>query len=412
MEPAHAIPILVVIALILAIGVFAGRLVRLIRLPALMGFLLLGVLLGPSAIGVVTEPMLGQLEFITELALGMVALAIGLELSFRALREQRLPLIRIVAWESLLTFALVGTAIFLLTGRLPVALVFGAVAVTTAPAGKVAVIQETRARGPLTRALLAVVGLDDAAAILIFGFALAFAKYLLALEIGDAEAALATSLAMPLIEIALSIGIGAVLGFGLGMADRLLGRSRDVFILVMASVFLMAGLAEVMQISLVLTAMTAGIILVNAQPRETAERVGQHVAEVTPFMFVLFFALAGAHLDLAALPQLGLVGTVYIVARSAGKIGGCWIGARRGGADMRVARYLGIGILSQAGLAIGLALIALQELAPLGPEAEQVARTVIVTITASSVIFELVGPVLTRTALTRAGETGRAGQPD
>ena len=405
MQETTGIPILIVIGIVLAVGSFAGQLVRRLRLPSLMGFMLLGVLLGPSISGVIAEDMLEQLDFVTELALGFVALTIGLELSFRSLKQQGRSLVTVVLSESLLTFTIVTLAVFGITGKLPLALVFGAVAVTTAPAGKVAVIQETKAKGPLTKALLAVVGFDDAAAIVIFGFALTVTKHLLAAQLGQESASLIVSFATPVIEILLSLAIGAVVGFAIGILNRKLGKSQDVFIYTLATVFLIAGFAQILNISLVLTAMTVGIVIINTQPRSTAEQIGGHVTDVTPFMFVLFFAVAGAHLDLAALPQLGLVGLVYIGARSIGKIGGCWVGAKIGKADPNISRYLGIGILSQAGLSIGLAIIALHELGPMGPEAESLARTVIVTVTASSVIFELIGPALTRFSLTRAGET-------
>ena len=400
----ESVPVLIVVGALLFFGVFAGRLARRIRLPGLMGFMFLGIVLGPSGLGVLSHGLMDQLGFVTELALGFVALAIGFELSFKTLRRQGPQLVRIVVWESLLTFFLVSAVVFALTRYAPLSILFGAVAVTTAPAGKMAVIQENNARGPFTRALLAVVGFDDAAAIIIFGFALAIVKYLLALEFGGGEAGMMSALLAPVLEIGLSLVIGVAIGLTIGSLARRLGQSRDVFILTLASVFLVAGLSEVLPISMVLTAMVAGIAVTNTQPHDTTEQIGSHVTEVTPFMFVLFFGLAGAHLDLTVLPQLGVVGTGYILARSLGKIGGCWIGGRRGNASPEIRRYLGISILSQAGLAIGLTLIALQELAPLGPEAEAVARTVIVTITASSVIFELIGPVLTKYSLGRAGE--------
>lgn len=399
-------PILIVVGILLFLGVFAGRLVRRLRLPSLMGFMLLGVLLGPSASGVITHAMIEQLDFITELALGFVALTIGLELSIVSLRSQGSSLVKIVVWESLLTFVLVTLVVYAITLQLPLSIMFGAVAVTTAPAGKVAVIQENNARGPLTKALLAVVGFDDAAAIVVFGFALAVVKHLLSLEFGAAvDGTLLESLATPVVEIALSLAVGSAIGLAAGLLARQLGNSRDVFILTLASIFLIAGLAKVLTISLVLTAMVAGMVITNTQPKDTAAQIGGHVTEVTPFMFVLFFGLAGAHLDLTVLPQLGVIGIGYIFARSIGKIAGCWIGARLSHAESKISKYLGIGILSQAGLAIGLALITLQELAPLGPEAAQLARTIIVTITASSIFFELIGPVLTKTSLERAGET-------
>lgn len=401
----NALPVVFVLGVMLFFGVFAGRLTRMIRLPSLMGFMLLGILLGPSALGMLNHEMMGNLEVITELALGMVALTIGLELNVMSLRQTGKSLLVIVLWESLLTFTVVSLMTFLITFNTPLAIMFGAVAVTTAPAGKVAVIQENNARGPLTRTLLAVVGFDDAMAIIVFGFALAVTKYLLVMESGAGDINFVHSLAAPIVEIGLSLITGIAIGLVIGLLVGRLGKARDVFVLSIASIFLIAGAAAIIPISLVLTAMTSGMIITNTQPRNIMEQIGSHITDIMPLMFILFFGLAGAHLDLSALPRLGLVGTGYIVARSFGKIAGCWIGARQGGADTKISRYLGIGILSQAGLAIGLALITLQELSPLGSEAEALARTVIVTITATSVFFELIGPLLTKFSLTRAGET-------
>ncbi|MFW6234727.1 MAG: cation:proton antiporter, partial [Spirochaetota bacterium] len=347
------------------------------------------------------------LSFVTEIALGFVALTIVFEFNLKQMKGQAGQLVRIVAWESVLAFTFVTLLVYLVTFQLPLAVLFGAIAVTTAPAGTVAVVQETRARGRFTSTLLAVVGFDDVSAILIFGFALALTKFLLGVEAGLGEGVdVIPLIAAPFTEIGLSVAIGITTGLAAGLLSRTLGQSRDVFILTLATVFLLSGLSQVVPMSLVLTAMTAGAMITNTQSRTVVEPIAGYISEVTPAVFVLFFALAGAHLDLSLLPSVGAAGMVYVIGRAGGKIFGASIGARRGKAPENVQKYLGLSILSQAGLAIGLALIALQELSPLGPEGEAVARTVIVTITATSVIFELVGPILTRYSLDKTGESG------
>ncbi|MFP4510648.1 MAG: cation:proton antiporter [Spirochaetaceae bacterium] len=406
-ESTAGIPVLVIVGLILFLGVFAGRLMKSIRLPSLMGFMALGLITGPAVLGIINSDTLENLSFVTEIALGFVALTIGFEFNLKQMKGQAGQLVRIVAWESVLAFTFVTLLVYLVTFQLPLAVLFGAIAVTTAPAGTVAVVQETRARGRFTSTLLAVVGFDDVSAILIFGFALALTKFLLGVEAGLGEGVdVIPLIAAPFTEIGLSVAIGITTGLAAGLLSRTLGQSRDVFILTLATVFLLSGLSQVVPMSLVLTAMTAGAMITNTQSRTVVEPIAGYISEVTPAVFVLFFALAGAHLDLSLLPSVGAAGMVYVIGRAGGKIFGASIGARRGKAPENVQKYLGLSILSQAGLAIGLALIALQELSPLGPEGEAVARTVIVTITATSVIFELVGPILTRYSLDKTGESG------
>lgn len=401
------VPVLLIVGVILFLGVFAGRLMRKVRLPSLMGFMVLGLVTGPSALGIISSSTLARLSFVTEVALGFVALTIGFEFNLKQMKGQGKQLVRIVAWESLLAFTLVTILVYAVTLRLPLAVLFGAISVTTAPAGTVAVVQETKARGRFTSTLLAVVGFDDVSAILIFGFALALTRFLIGIDSGTgADSDVASLLLAPFLEIGLSIAIGLVVGLSAGLLARSLGQSRDVFILTLATVFFLSGLSQLVSISLVLTAMTAGAVITNTQTRSVVEPIAGYISEATPAVFVLFFSLAGAHLDLSLLPAVGGAGVMYIAGRACGKIFGASIGARRAQASENVRRYLGLSILSQAGLAIGLALVALQELSPLGAEGEAVARTVIVTITATSVIFELVGPILTRYSLDKTGESG------
>ncbi len=405
--PAGGVPVLVIVGIILFLGVFAGRLMKSVRLPSLMGFMVLGLITGPTVLGIISRETLANLSFVTEIALGFVALTIGFEFNLKQMKGQGKQLVRIVAWESLLAFTLVTLLVYLVTFRLPLAVLFGAIAVTTAPAGTVAVVQETRARGRFTSTLLPVVGFDDVAAILVFGFALALTKFLIGVEAGLGEGVDVLPLIVaPFTEIGLSLAIGIITGLAAGLLSRALGQSRDVFILTLATVFLLSGLSQVMPMSLVLTAMTAGAVITNTQSLRVVEPIAGYISEVTPAVFVLFFALAGAHLDLSLLPAVGGAGIMYIVGRAGGKVLGASMGARRAKAPENVRKYLGLSILSQAGLAIGLALIALQELSPLGAEGEAIARTVIVTITATSVIFELVGPILTRYSLDKTGESG------
>ncbi len=393
------------LGLVSVAGYYIGNLARKIRLPSLLGYMVLGVVLGTSFAGFFLEHDLHRLSFITEITLGFVALVIGSELSLVSLKRQGIGIVTIIFAESFAAFFVVLGAVYLLTRNLPMALVFGAMAPASAPAGTVAVIQENRARGSLTKALYAVVGFDDGLAIIIFGFASAMAKTLLMNEVPGANGDIAGSLTAPLIEIVLSLLVGGLLGFVFSFLIRRITHDRDYFILVFGFILIAIGFSKLWHLSLILTNMVIGFVMVNTCRQSIVERVLKQLRTSNPFLFILFFFLAGAHLDIAALPSMGLVGIVYIAGRSSGLIGGAYIGAMFGKVEDKIKKYIGLGILSQAGVAIGLSLIVSSEFASIGtPEADRIGRTVITTITATCIFFEIIGPIMTKYSLGKAGE--------
>ncbi len=419
------------LGLVAVAGFYFGRGAQRARLPSIIGFMILGVVLGPSLVGAFDEGNLTSLSFITEMALGFVAFSIGSELNLRALRHLGKGIVSIILAESFGAFIVVGTVVFALTRSWPVALLFGAVAPASAPAGTVAVIQECKAKGKLTTALYAVVGFDDGLAILIFGFAAALAKRIMlggVLGIGSEESVL-VAMRGPSLEILGSLVVGAALGFVYTMLVRKLQAGRDMLIMTFGTVFIATGLSLHFGLSLILTSMAAGFVLSNTRREGFVRRVTDPLREVMPLLFILFFCLAGAHLKLSELPKLGLIGLVYVAGRSAGLIGGARIGGAMGHIEERIKKWIGLGILSQAGVAIGLSLIVSSEFSELGRTPEvaaavsryaaqhpgasallydplAIAAAIITVITATSVIFEIVGPILTKIALTRAGEIG------
>jgi hypothetical protein len=305
--------------------------------------------------------------------------------------------------------------IYAITRDLPMALIFGSMAPASAPAGTVAIIHEYKAKGSLTQALYAVVGFDDGLAIIIFGFAAAVSKSLLQAEApGHVSEGFFQMLKAPTVEILLSIVVGTVLGFLLCQLVRFIKSSRDMLIVVFGIVTLGTGLSMMWHLSLILTNMVIGFVLVNTRREALVHRVTAPLLEVMPLTFVLFFCLAGAHLQLAALPSLGLIGIAYILGRSGGLIGGARLGAMFGHVEEKIKKYVGLGILSQAGVAIGLALIVNAEFSGLGeivdgvPHGNLIGTKVITTITATCIVFEIIGPILAKYALGKAGELGKA----
>lgn len=400
------LPILLVIGFLAFAGLFVGKSMRYIRLPSIIGYMLIGVLCGPSLAGILSHEVIGRLSFLPEIALSFVALSIGLELHFPSLKREGKGIVFIILSESLMAFAVTAAGIYLLTRNLPLALLFGAIAPASAPAGTVAVIQEYKAKGPLTRALYSVVGFDDGFGIIIFGFAAAIAKSLLSAETGAAPEGIWQMVSSPLLEVGLSLGAGAALAFIFTIIARKLKGGRDLFIFIFAVVLLANGICIRFHLSSILTNMVVGILIVNTQANKLVEQIRSEIGRVLPLLFVLFFVLAGANLHIAALPALGLIGLIYIGCRSTGLVGGAWFGAAITRAPDNIRKYLGIGILSQAGVAIGLALIVSNEFNALGEPGSYIGRTVITTVTATSIFFEIIGPILTKVGLKKAREIG------
>ena len=401
-----------VLGIAIILGFYLGHLVRHVNLPSLLGYMMFGVILGPSVLNLLNEPDLEDLSFLTEMALGFVAVNIGSELNLSSLKRLGMAIVTIILAECFMAFWMVFGAVYLLTHDLPLSIILGAIAPASAPAGTVAVIQECRAKGSMTKALYAVVGFDDGLAIVIFGLAFALAKNLL---IGEADLSSQITISVilrPFLTIGLSVVTGGVIGFLLCLMVRRLKNTGEILIVLFGAVFLATGLSIHWHLSLILTNLTVGFVLANRQHGALVTRVQTTLMEIMPLVFILFFCLAGAHLRLSALPALGSLGCVYILGRSVGKIGGAGLGAMLGHVEAKIKKYLGLGILSQAGVAIGLSLIVKQDFSQLAmqydlPHAARIGVTVITTITATSIFFEIIGPILTRFALKRAGEIPR-----
>lgn len=431
----HDIPLLL-IGVVIIIGFYAGGIARKIRLPSLIGFMLLGVAVGPSLLELFSDDPahashLSSFSFITEMALGFVAFSIGSELSMAGLKKLGHGIISIIFAESFCAFFAVGAMVYLFTRSVPAALLFGAIAPASAPAGTVAVIHELKAKGSLTQALYAVVGFDDGLAILIFGFAAAITRIVLMSTLGVAgfeDAGFLAAMKAPLLEILGSLVIGSILGFLFCQIVRFLKNSRDMLIITFGFVLIGCGLSAWLHLSLILTNMVIGFVLVNTRHQSLVRKVVSPLEEVMPLIFLLFFTLAGAHLNIADLPKLGVLGLVYILARAAGLIFGARLGGMLGHVEEKIKKWIGLGILSQAGVAIGLSLIiqhdytimltqpgvqeaidafrlAHPDANPLSYDPAFLASSLITTVTATCIVFEIIGPILTKVALTKSGET-------
>ncbi len=402
METLQNLPYLLIVGIMIIIAFYVGKMMKYTKLPSLIGYMITGVVLGPSVVNLLSESVQTSFSFITDISLSFVAISIGLELSLTSLKKQGKGIIIVIFAESFLAFFAVTASLYLLTKDLPLSLVFGAVAPASAPAGTVAVIQEYKARGKLTEALYAVVGFDDGLGIIIFGFASAFAQSLLRSEIGDTMN-FALVLFEPFKEVLLSLGTGLVLGYLFCFLLKHLTEKVDTLILLIAMVFFTTGLCISLGLSEILTNMIFGIVIVNSQSSKIIHDLKSQLESFMPLVFIVFFVLAGANLHVKALPALGLIGVVYIASRTAGLMGGAYFGAVVGKLNDNIRKYLGMGILSQAGVAIGLSLVVKQQYIGISAHGAFIGNSIITTVTATCLFFEIVGPILTKIGLTRSG---------
>jgi len=389
--------LLLLIGLTLLLGQVGAAVLRRIKIPQVVGYILMGVLLGKSVLNwLEPETLVG----VTSIALGLIGYTIGSQLQIAQLRRLGRSILIISFMEAFMAFLLVTLAVWAITGELYKGLIFGALASATAPAATVDVLEEYKCRGVFTTTVLAVVGIDDGIALLIYGVASSFGKMLFQPELGQGIIA---SLLEPLRELGGSLIVGFILGYIFSRIIRYFKLKGERLSVSLAIVFIGCGIAQQLHLSLIMTNMIAGLVVGNLVPREV-RRLNEVITGFTPPVYILFFALVGARLDVRLLPVMGLIGVVYIIARAAGKFGGAYLGAVISKAPSTIRKYLGLALFSQAGVAIGLAIAASSDFAEAGPVGAEFGNLIINTITATTFVVQLIGPSFTRIAVFAAGE--------
>ena len=431
---------LLAIAIALILGLLVTRLMKLIGLPNVTGYLLVGLIIGPHALGIISEDVLsgiaidgirnGGLDIISTVALGFIGFSIGIEFKLSHIREIGKSAITITFCQALAATLFVDAALLALHLIAPnlmntsQAIILGAIATATAPAATLMVVRQYKARGVVTGTLLPVVALDDAVGLIVFAISNSIA---LSLASGESMTVLSI-LVWPLVEIICSLAIGMALGALLSVVPRFFKSRDNRTIATIICVFLSLGvciLFETMEqkgwipfaLSDLLVCMMAGATFVNV--RKEAPLMMEGTDRWTPVVLMLFFILSGAELNVmmfAETPLLIVCIVVYIVMRCAGKYLGTLFGATVTKSDVNVRKYLGIMLFPQAGVAIGMATMCKGEFAKVAVNIEALGNSAlatelraignnIVTITMCAVlIYELVGPVLTKWALAKAGE--------
>ena len=393
-------------------GLMLSRLTKLFHLPAVTAYLIAGLLIGPFCLGALNIPGIGfnsqeqteSFRIVTQTALGFIAFSMGNEFRLAQLKAMGSKAITIGIVQAVVTTLLVDALLvglhFLFPNliSLPAAIVLGAIASATAPAATLMVIRQYKADGPLTRLLMLVVAIDDAVGLLLFAVSFGIAN---ALETGAVN--VIGVVIEPIVEIVLSLGMGAVMGLLLHWVERFFhSRSKRMTISV-AFVMLTAGLSMLKfqlgpvhcGFSLLLSCMMTGTVFCNLC--DTSQELMERTEGWTVPLNVLFFVISGAELDLRILlnPVTLIVGVVYIAARSVGKYLGAYGSCKATRCSAPITKHLGITLLPQAGVALGMAVTA-STLAD-----GSLVRNVILF---SVLVYELVGPSLTKRSLTLAGE--------
>ncbi|MCP4426680.1 MAG: cation:proton antiporter [Chloroflexi bacterium] len=396
--------ILSALGLFIAVTFLGSKLFQWLGFPQVVGFIIIGFLHGPSFLNAIPLELIDQLTFVSMIALGLIGYDMGSHLHLSELRKLGRSIAFILLFEAIGTFIIVTAGVYALTKSFYTALIFGAISSATAPAATVDVLAEYDAAGPLTTSLLAVVGLDDVLSLILFSVTAVFAETII---IGGEHLSWLEMLEIPIIEIGGSLLLGTAVGLILSFLMGRMKSRHDVMAVSIGLILLSVGISQTFGFSLILTTMITGFVVVNLNEEHTMN-IRFTIEEAGPVIYVLFFALVGARFQISLLPTMGLLGVLYIVLRSSGKFVGAWIGGQIGGAQKSVKNNLGFGLLSQAGVAVGLAIASAERFSALGPEGEALGTLVINVVTASTFIVQIIGPIGTKYAITRAGEVGKA----
>lgn len=403
-----AMELLLLLGAAALIGWLGGKLFQRLKVPRVVGYIVAGLLLGESFARVLPVERVTELSPLTDLALALIGLMVGGELKKSVFRRFGRQMVTILLCEGLTAFALVTLLVTWYTKEPALGIVLGALASATAPAATVDVLWEYKSRGPLTTTILGIVALDDGLALALYGFAIAFAQVMLA----GGPPSWGEGLGRPLLEIFGSLGLGIAAGVGLLLPLRRLHSDReDLLVLLLGAVLVVAGSARGLGLSLILAEMALGVTLVNLAPNSSRPAF-EVVKGFAPPIYVLFFVLVGARLQVGLLPQMGLLGLLYVLGRTAGKFAGSWLGGALSQAPAPVRKYLGFALFSQAGVAVGLALDVAQRFAHAGPAAREMGAFVINVIGATTFLVQIIGPPFVKYAVARAGEIPHAGGED
>lgn len=397
--------ILFLLGLALFSGTAGGRFFQKLKIPQVVGYIIIGILIGQPGLNIIDKDMIKTLQPLSYFALGLIGFMIGGELKGEVFRKYGRQFIVILLCEGIITFltvfALVGLlGSFFLGGGVyywALGLLLGAIASATAPAATTDVLWEYKTRGPLTTTVLGIVALDDALALFLFAIAASISGRLLGSPL---TGGFVESILHPLYELAAAIAIGALLAIVLAELIKRYNDKGKLLAFSVGAVLLTLGLSLALNVSMLLAVMVLGALTVNLQPRISKD-VFKLVSSFAGPIYVLFFVIVGAKLNPHNITlTILLLSSVYLMARTIGKMSGVWIGARISKTTQKVRRYLPLCLFSQAGVAIGLSIIA-YNIFP-----GETGNSIVVIIITSTFVVQVIGPSFVKYAVTKAGEAG------
>ena len=389
---------LLLLAVVIAVGVAFGSLAKLVRLPSVTGQILAGVLIGRVGLDLFDEEAVLGLQPLTYFALGLIAFTVGSHLNVRRLRNAGRRLFFLLLTESMITPVVVFFALWGMGGQtatVKTSLLFATVAIATAPATIVAIVKETRSRGVFVKTLIAAVALNNMACIFLFEVARTFC-----VPTEGAGPTLAQGLARPAMQLLYAMIIGGSMGVVVEIVGRRTARRSRLATSAIVALLLASGAAAYSGASPLLACLFMGFVQTNLTPsRETL--VDTAFEDFEPAILAVFFTLAGMHLSLEHLGAAPLLAVLFFF----GRIGGKWLAAdlamRLARATNRVRKNLGVALVPQAGVAVGLVILIQED-----PAFESIAGPFAAVVLSVVTLNEIVGPILTRLALTRSGESG------
>jgi len=385
-------------------GTIGGRLFQKMKVPQVVGYIVIGILLGPMGIKIINTEMVNVLQPLTYFALGLIGFMIGGELKKNVIIRYGKQFFYILLFEGIFSFILVAISVglfgtyFFKNANLGwgLGLLFGSIASATAPAATTDVLWEYRTRGPLTTTIFGIVALDDALAIFLFAISASFATRIM----GTTQNSLMISILHPLYEIGGAVLVGAISGTILVKILHKYNEEERVLAFLIGIVLFVLGISLAINVSMLLASMVLGAVVVNGAPN-ISKNIFKLLAGFTPPIFILFFVFIGSKLNFSQVNPLvfGLV-LVYLVSRTIGKMSGAFLGAYVSQAPKTVRKYLPFCLFSQAGVAIGLSIVA----AHLLPE--DLGNIIIIVITSTTFVVQLIGPSCVRYGISKAGEIG------
>ncbi|MEO6221670.1 MAG: cation:proton antiporter [Vicinamibacterales bacterium] len=389
------------IGLILLLALMAGHLVKVFRIPEVTGYILVGIALGPSVLGWLSQDNLDAFGVLSEVALGLILFSVGSVFEFALFRRIGRQVFLVTLVESTLAATLVTTGALWFGQSWSVALLLGVIATATAPASTLMVIRECDSAGPLTDNLLGIIAVNNLLCLSLFGLVAAGIDLTVGLEgLGRGEM-IYRAVFWFTWELIGSAALGYLVGLLLARWSEHVTESGEMLILLAGSILFCVGVSRAFSLSPLVTSLAVGATMVNLADR--SRHLFGALSKTDPPFYAIFFVVAGAELDVSRVPAMGLLGVVYIFGRAGGKFVGARLAASRLGLEPSVRNFLGFALLAQAGLAVGLTIT-------INSRYPQLAPVVTTIVLASVVVFEIIGPASTRFALVRAGEAGLAKQ--